>query len=159
MAITLNVAARFENIEKSINSFLTANLSSLNLDWGQPNFKEESYERWAQSTIVPSRRDFVRQARGGEIGYSTELLIVINLFERYPPRLNVYKLAQDRETVVEAILFTDIPVYDYSTGGSPQVGLIQVREIVDDLEIDGGRLSGIRQWNIVFSGRYVESWS
>jgi hypothetical protein len=159
VAITLSAGARFENIEKSVNNFLATNLSGINLDWGQPNFKEEGYERWAQSSVVAGRRDFVRQTRGGEIGNSAELLIVVNLFERYPPRSNVYKLSQDREEVIESIMFADIPVYDYSTAGNPKVGIIQVREIVDDVEIDGGRLSGIRQWNLVFSGRYVESWS
>ena len=66
---------------------------------------------------------------------------------------------KDKEMVLEALFFQDIPINDYDTAGNPQRGLLQVREIINDLEIDGGEESGIRQWNILFGGRLTEKWS
>jgi len=160
MGITLSVESRQENIKKSINSYITTNITGLNIDWGQPNFKEEGLERWIQTRVLIGDRAFGRLVDNAESkGNRIQILVNVNLFEKYPARKNIYQLDKDKEMVLEALFFQDIPINDYDTAGNPQRGLLQVREIINDLEIDGGEESGIRQWNILFGGRLTEKWS
>ena len=160
MGITLSVESRQENIKKSINGYISTNISGLNIDWGQPNFKEEGLERWVQTRILIGDRAFGRLVDNAESkGNRTQILININLFEKYPARKNIYQLDRDKETVLEGLFFQDIPINDYDASGSPQRGLLQVREIINDLEIDGGEESGLTQWNLLLGGWLTEKWS
>ncbi len=159
MSITLTVESKQKNIKKSINKFIDTNLSGLNVDWGQPNYKEEGLERWIQTRVLIGAREFGRQVDSINIGNRTQILFNINLFEKYPPRQNMYRLDEDKEIVIEAFHFADIPIRDYDTSGDPQKGLIQVREIISDLEIDSGQGTGLTQWNLIFGGWMTEKWA
>src|SRR3990167_2172183 len=150
MGITFDVSSRQENIKKSINNYITTTIVGLNVDWGQPDFKEESLEQWIQIRILIGGRVFGRLVDNAESkGNRTQILLNINFFEKYPPRKNIYQLDRDKEIVLEALFFQDIPINDYDAVGSPRRGLLQVREIINDGEIEGGQDTGLRQWNVV----------
>ena len=81
MGISFDVSSRQENIKKSINNYITTNIVGLNVDWGQPDFKEESLEQWIQTRILIGGRVFGRLVDNAESkGNRTQILLNINFW-------------------------------------------------------------------------------
>ncbi len=158
MARTLHAASKAANISKSLNSFVDDALrvnDGYDLDWGQPNFKEDGLLQWIQFRAVSSSSDFQRQVDSTRLGDIRSLFLNFNIFVRWPHPSNIYDHEGIKNAIFQRMFLADIPIKDYDTAGSPQEGLIQVTEQVNDAEIDSGRESGLYQWNMNFVGKMV----
>ena len=151
---TLHAGSKSVNIIKSINDFVRSRLETTRsyvLDWGQPGFKEEGKEKWIQFRFLSSTGRFMRlvdnSARVGEI---RDGFLVFNLFEKHPPRTNLYQLETVHDNIMSDIYLQDILIYDHDTAGNPRVGNVRVLEVTNDGLIDGGEVSGLKQHNLTF---------
>ena len=83
-------------------------------------------------------------------------MVELSLFEKFPPRRNIYALDQDRDNIFDKMLLANIPIYDYTASGNPQAGELRIFQLNDDVIVDSGELSGVRQYLLGFRGRYLE---
>lgn len=159
MPLTLYAGSKTKNLKKSINEFVRGKLlgqAGYSIDWGQSGFKEEGLERWIQFRFILSTGRFMRQVDdNGRKGEIRDVFLNFNLFERYPPRKNIYWVEAMRKVVFEYFNLKAIPINDFDTVDNPLVGEMRIMAITHDGEIDGGRASGIRQWNMNFHGRIL----
>ena len=159
MTVSLYSGSKTKNIRKSVNEFVHGKLSGqegLNLDWGQTGFKEEGLERWIQFRIYFSTGVFMRQVdnenRKGEV---RDIFLNFNIFEEHPPRRNIYWIESIRKQIFEYIYLKKIAILDFDLSGNPAVGELPVMEILNDSEIDDGRSTGLRQWNMNMLGEFL----
>jgi hypothetical protein len=159
--VLIHASSKHQNILKSVNKFITERIEGLSahaVDWGQPSFKEEGLERWAQHRLIMSTGDFVRQVYTDEslratrdfIGDIRRFFLNFNIFVRFSPRQNTYFFTEIRKDILEYIYFADIPILDFDTEGNPKVGILRAQRIANDSIIDNGKTSGLFQWNITF---------
>ena len=159
MAVSLYAGSKTKNLKKSVNEFVRGKLegqAGYSLDWGQPNYREEGLERWIQFRLIQSTGRFMRQVDdNGRRGEVRDVFLNFNLFERHPPRQNIYWVEAIRKTIFEYVHLKSIPINDYGTSGNPLAGELRMIEIVNDSEIGGGKASGLRQWNMNFRGNFL----
>ena len=78
-----------------------------------------------------------------------------NILEEHPPRRNIYWIESIRKQIFEYIYLKKIAILDFDLSGNPAVGELPVMEILNDSEIDDGRSTGLRQWNMNMLGEFL----
>lgn len=159
---TLEAGSRYDNINKSMNSFVSTNiatgLSQTVYYMGQGRLGTLP-QRWIEIDMIPGSQ--VAEVKGmPDSGHAvwTELFLNINTFEQITSGLsqvNIYAMASLVDNIRELFeISASIPVYDYDAVGTPLAGGLMVWASPSIREIPTPQDAGFRQVNISVPLRY-----
>ena len=161
---TLEANTKLENIEKSINAYISTNIQtalSLKVIYQRGAREASLPNHWVEIGLVPlSAQTAYFFASGTTAGALSQFLVNLNIFERDDARKSGAATAYTLSGHVDSIsaLFapgSSITIRDYDTSGTPAVGALRSIEIPDRTEIDTPPDSGITQINVSATLLYV----
>jgi hypothetical protein len=139
--MALDSSARMANIKLSLDQYVYANLKTtegLSVDYEGVPFDETSESlSWIQPRLLTPISTYYRQGSSTQYGEDLELLFQINIFVKKSGVTTSFKHYDIRDRIANYFkVGQDINIKAYAEGGSTQVAVMRVREMVTDFPIE-----------------------
>ncbi len=160
--MALDAATKERNIAKSLTAWIQAKLVTIESlivhyedepDGARP-------DTWVDVDYLFSlRRDFGRQVGSATLGTRAHGILNMNLCLKRQSLTNIYALSALRDKVIPYFLPTQsIPLRDYDTVGTPEVGRILCMSW-QQADVDDGRESGVIVRTLSVAITYTEAFT
>ena len=144
--MTINAEGKHTNIEKSLTAWIRAKLvtiESLSVFFGDEPIDDRPASWVHVDYLLDIREEFGRNAAGATHANRMHSILNINLCQERQTLSNIYAMATLRDAVRPYFRRGQtIPILDYDTGGTPEVGRIDVHDVTQ-ADVDTGLESGV----------------
>ena len=130
------LGASRSNIKRSLEKYFNDRLSvfeGISIHWEGLPFDNASKSEWLMPRIMDFNPVFIRQGSATEYADNLNIMFSVNIFVK---KSNITISGREyalRDIVVKHFrLGKTISIYDYSSGGSTEVGTMKVRDIITD---------------------------